>query len=80
VAARAGVPILSSRRSTVNRDKIEGKIEEVKGNAKKRIGGATEDPGKQVEGWAEEKKGQLKKKVGDLEEESAKREEQDEKP
>ncbi len=57
----------------MNRDKIEGKIEEVKGNVKKRIGGATEDPGKQAEGWAEEKKGQVKKKVGDIEEETAPR-------
>jgi uncharacterized protein YjbJ (UPF0337 family) len=53
----------------VDRDKIEGKIEEVKGNVKKRIGGATEDPAKQAEGWAQEKKGQVQKKVGDLEEE-----------
>ncbi len=57
----------------MNRDKIEGKIEEVKGNVKKRIGGATEDPGKQAEGWAQEKKGQVQKKVGDLEEETAPR-------
>ncbi len=57
----------------MNRDKIEGKIEEVKGNVKKRIGGATEDPGKQAEGWAQEKKGQVQKKVGDVEEETAPR-------
>ncbi len=57
----------------MNRDKIEGKIEEVKGNLKKRIGGATEDPSKQAKGWAEEKKGQLKKKVGELEEKTAPR-------
>ncbi len=57
----------------MNRDKIEGKIEEVKGNVKKRIGGATEDPGKQAEGWVEEKKGQLKKKIGEVEDESARR-------
>ncbi len=57
----------------MNRDKIEGKIEEVKGNLKKRIGGATEDPAKQAKGWAEEKKGQLKKKVGEVEEKTAPR-------
>ncbi len=61
----------------MNRDKIEGKIEEVKGNVKKRIGGATEDPGKQAEGWAQEKKGQVQKKVGDLEEDTAPRRDED---
>ncbi len=57
----------------MNRDKIEGTIEEVKGNVKKRIGGATEDPSKQAEGWAQEKKGQVQKKIGDVEEETAPR-------
>ncbi len=57
----------------MNRDKIEGKIEEVKGNVKKRIGGATEDPAKQAEGWAQEKKGQVQKKIGEAEEETAPR-------
>ncbi len=61
----------------MNRDKIEGKIEEVKGNVKKRIGGATEDPGRQAEGWVQEKKGQVQKKVGDMEDESARRSDED---
>ncbi len=61
----------------MNRDKIEGKVDELKGNIKKRIGGATEDPGKQAEGWAEEKKGQVQKKIGDVEDESARREDKD---
>ncbi|HET6437775.1 MAG TPA: CsbD family protein [Anaeromyxobacter sp.] len=61
----------------MNRDQIEGKVEEVKGDIKKRIGGASEDPGKQAEGWAQEKKGQVQKKIGDLEEESARREDSD---
>ncbi len=61
----------------MDRDEIEGKIEEVKGNVKKRIGGATEDPGKQAEGWAQEKKGQVQKKVGDLEEDTAPRRDED---
>lgn len=59
----------------MNRDKIEGKVDELKGNVKKRIGGATEDPGRQAEGWVEEKKGQVQQKIGDLEDESARREE-----
>ncbi len=62
----------------MNRDQIEGKIEEVKGDVKKRIGGAGDDPKTQAEGWVEEKKGQIKKGVGDLENESAKREGRDE--
>ncbi len=60
----------------MNRDQIEGKIDELKGNVKKRIGGASEDPGKQAEGWAEEKKGQVQKKIGDVEDESARREDE----
>lgn len=51
----------------MNREEIEGKIDEVKGNLKKRIGGATEDPQRQAEGWAEEKKGQIEKKIGEFE-------------
>ncbi len=51
----------------MNRDELEGKVDEVKGNIKKRIGGATEDPKRQAEGWAEEKKGQLQKKIGEFE-------------
>ncbi len=61
----------------MNRDEIEGKVDEVKGNVKKRIGGATEDPKRQAEGWVEEKKGQVQKKIGELEDESARREEKD---
>ena len=61
----------------MNRDQIEGKLDEVKGNVKKRIGGASEDPRTQAEGWAEEKKGQVQKKVGDLEEDSARRDDEE---
>ncbi len=60
----------------MNRDEIEGKVEEVKGNVKKRIGGATESPGTQAEGWAEEQKGKLQKKIGEAEDESARREDE----
>jgi uncharacterized protein YjbJ (UPF0337 family) len=52
----------------VNRDQIKGKLDELKGNVKKRIGGATEDPSKQAEGWIEEQQGKLRKGVGDVEE------------
>ncbi len=63
----------------MNRDQIKGKAKEIKGDIKKRIGGATEDPGKQAEGWLEEQEGKVQKKVGDLEEEAdrAKRHDRD---
>ncbi len=61
----------------MNRDQIKGKIEEIKGDIKKRIGGASEKPGTQAEGWMEEKKGQVRKGVGDLEEQSSERRRQD---
>jgi uncharacterized protein YjbJ (UPF0337 family) len=53
----------------VNRDEIEGKIDELKGEVKKRIGGAAD--------WVEEKKEEVKKKIGDLEED-ARRKKKDE--
>jgi uncharacterized protein YjbJ (UPF0337 family) len=43
-------------------------MQEIKGDVKKRIGGATNDPGKQAEGWVEEQKGKMRKGVGDVEE------------
>jgi uncharacterized protein YjbJ (UPF0337 family) len=51
----------------MNRDEIKGKIEEIKGDVKQKIGKATDDPRTQVEGMAEEKKGQVRQGVGDLE-------------
>jgi uncharacterized protein YjbJ (UPF0337 family) len=57
----------------VNRDQIKGKVDEVKGDVKKRIGGATDDPSTQAEGWVEEKKGKAQGKIGDLENEASKR-------
>ncbi|ACG73083.1 MULTISPECIES: CsbD family protein [Anaeromyxobacter] len=54
----------------MNRDQIKGKLDELKGNAKKRIGGATENPSKQAEGWVEEQGGKIRKGVGDLKEDA----------
>jgi uncharacterized protein YjbJ (UPF0337 family) len=48
-------------------------MQEIKGDVKKRIGGATNDPGKQAEGWLEEQKGKVRKGVGDLEEDLKKK-------
>jgi uncharacterized protein YjbJ (UPF0337 family) len=53
----------------MNKDQIKGKIEEIKGDVKERIGGATKDRSTQAEGWVEEKKGKLRQGVGDIKEE-----------
>jgi uncharacterized protein YjbJ (UPF0337 family) len=53
----------------VNKDKIKGKIEEIKGDLKERIGGATKDRSTQAEGFLENKKGKIRGAVGDLKDE-----------
>jgi uncharacterized protein YjbJ (UPF0337 family) len=53
----------------VNKDQIKGKIEEIKGDIKERVGGATKDRSTQAEGWMEEKKGKVRGTVGDVKEE-----------
>jgi uncharacterized protein YjbJ (UPF0337 family) len=61
--------MLSAERGlTMNEDQIKGKIEEIKGDVKERIGGATKDRKTQAEGFVEEKKGQLRKEIGDVRE------------
>ncbi len=52
----------------MNKDQIKGKIEEIKGDIKERIGGATKDRSTQAEGWAENKKGKVQGAVGDVKE------------
>ncbi len=54
----------------MNKDQIKGKIEEIKGDVKERIGGATKDRSTQAEGWLENKKGKLQSGVGDLKEDA----------
>lgn len=61
----------------MNRDQIKGKIDEIKGDVKKRIGGATDDPKTQGEGFLEEQGGKLRKGIGDLEEKADKRRDPD---
>lgn len=51
----------------MNRDKIKGKIEEIKGDVKERIGGATKDRSTQGEGFFENKKGKVRGAVGEAE-------------
>jgi uncharacterized protein YjbJ (UPF0337 family) len=52
----------------VDKDRIKGKIEEIKGDVKERIGGASKDRSTQAEGFAENKKGKLREGVGELKE------------
>jgi uncharacterized protein YjbJ (UPF0337 family) len=53
----------------MDKDRIKGKIEEIKGDVKQRIGGATKDRSTQAEGWVEEKKGQIRGGVGEMKDE-----------
>jgi uncharacterized protein YjbJ (UPF0337 family) len=57
----------------MNKDQIKGKIEEIKGDVKERIGGATKDRSTQAEGWVEKKKGEIRSGVGDVKEDVEKR-------
>jgi uncharacterized protein YjbJ (UPF0337 family) len=50
----------------VNKDQIKGKIDEIKGDIKERIGGASKDRSTQAEGWVENKKGKVQGGVGDV--------------
>ncbi|MGC3999190.1 MAG: CsbD family protein [Anaeromyxobacter sp.] len=61
----------------MNKDQIKGKMDELKGDVKKRIGGATDDPKQQGEGFLEEKAGQIRKGIGDLEEDAKARRDKD---
>ena len=52
----------------MNKDQIKGKLEEIKGDLKERIGGAAKDRSTQAEGFAENKKGKIQKAFGDVKE------------
>ena len=56
----------------MDKDRIKGKIDEIKGDIKERIGGATKDRSTQAEGWAENKKGKVQEKIGELKDEMRK--------
>lgn len=56
----------------MNKDQIKGKIDEIKGDVKERIGGATKDRRTQAEGWVENKKGKLQGGMGDVKDEAEK--------
>ena len=55
----------------MNKDRIKGKIEQIKGDLKERIGGATKDRSTQAEGWMENKKGKVRERLGKLEDEAS---------
>ncbi len=54
----------------MDKDRIKGKMEEVKGDVKQRIGGASKDRSTQGEGFIEEQKGKLQGGVGKLKDEA----------
>lgn len=49
------------------KDKIEGKLHEVKGAVKEKVGRAADDPELEAEGTDEKVAGKIQKKVGDIE-------------
>jgi uncharacterized protein YjbJ (UPF0337 family) len=49
----------------VDKDRIKGKIEQIKGEVKERIGGATKDRSTQAEGFLENKKGKVREGFGE---------------
>jgi uncharacterized protein YjbJ (UPF0337 family) len=59
---------LQGREAHVDKDKIKGKMEEIKGDVKERIGGATKDRSTQAEGFVEEKKGKIRGEYGEAKE------------
>jgi uncharacterized protein YjbJ (UPF0337 family) len=53
----------------MDKDRIKGKIEQVKGEVKERIGGATKDRSTQAEGILEKKKGEIREGYGEAKDE-----------
>lgn len=49
------------------KDRVAGKVHEVKGAIKEKVGRATNDPNKAAEGTDEKLGGKIQKKVGDIE-------------
>jgi uncharacterized protein YjbJ (UPF0337 family) len=66
---------LALRRAIVDKDRIKGKAEQIKGDIKERIGGATKDRSTQAEGFVEQQKGKLREGVGKMKDELRREEE-----
>jgi uncharacterized protein YjbJ (UPF0337 family) len=64
----------------MDKDRIKGKIEEIKGDVKERIGGATKDRSTQAEGWLENKKGKVRGAFGEAKDEARDEMEKDRDP
>jgi uncharacterized protein YjbJ (UPF0337 family) len=64
----------------MNKDEIKGKIEEIKGELKERLGGAMKDRKTQAEGFVEEQKGKVQEKIGELKEGAERKEPEEEQP
>jgi uncharacterized protein YjbJ (UPF0337 family) len=50
----------------VNEDHLKGKAEEIKGDVKQRVGGATKDRSMEGEGLVDEAKGKVRQAAADL--------------
>jgi uncharacterized protein YjbJ (UPF0337 family) len=61
----------------MDKDRIKGKVEQIKGDVKQRIGGATKDRSTQGEGWLEEKKGEVREGWGEMKDDARKRDDPD---
>ncbi len=57
---------MTSTTTTSTHDQVEGKVHEVKGAIKEKIGKVTNDPNLQDEGTAEKINGTVERKVGEL--------------
>ncbi len=64
----------------MNKDQIKGKIDEIKGDVKQRIGGATKDRSTEAGGCVDEQKGKLRKGVGDVKDDLERREDTEKNP
>lgn len=52
---------------TSTKDQLQGKLHEVKGKAKEKIGQVTNDPDTELEGQDEQVGGKIQKKIGQVE-------------
>ena len=50
----------------VNENKVDGKFDQVKGEAKKAYGKVTDDTGAKIKGEVDKAKGKAKEKLGDI--------------
>lgn len=48
----------------MKKERIKGKAQEVEGDVKERLGGASKDRSKQAEGWLENKEGRIREGIG----------------